>query len=58
MKFDVIKLDDEQGRKYINGIRFNVNEKDGRYRVYIGDKLFGICTVNNGVIKSEKKVGN
>lgn len=57
-RFKVIKLGSEEGKKYINGIRFNVSMEDGTYRVYIEDKLYGICTVDNGVIKSEKRVGN
>ena len=56
LKYEIINLDEEQGKKYINGIRFNVKANDGRYRVYICGNLFGVCIVDNGVIKSEKRV--
>lgn len=55
-RFNILNLDSEQGRKYINGIRFSVDATDERYRVYIEDKLYGVCVVDGGVIKSEKRI--
>lgn len=55
-RFDIISLNDEEGRKYINGIRLRTERKDGLYRVYIGGRLYGVCRVNENVIRSEKRI--
>lgn len=55
-RFDIISLNDEEGRKYINGIRLCTERKDGLYRVYIGGRLYGVCRVNENVIRSEKRI--
>lgn len=55
-KFDIISLNEEEGKKYINGIRLGTERKDGLYRVYIDEKLYGICRVNENVIRSEKRI--
>lgn len=55
-RFDIISLNDEDGRKYINGIRLCTERKDGLYRVYIGGRLYGVCRVNENVIRSEKRI--
>ena len=57
-RFEIIRLNDEQGKKYVNGVRFKVELKDGRYRVYIDDKLYGVCVVCDEVLRCEKRVGN
>lgn len=55
-KFNIISLNEEEGKKYINGIRLGTERKDGLYRVYIDGKLYGICRVNENVIRSEKRI--
>lgn len=55
-KFGIIELNDEDGRRYINGIRLSTNKPDGMYRVYIGGSLYGVCKVRDNVIRSEKRI--
>lgn len=55
-KFEIIRLNEEDERRYINGIRLKADKPDGRYRVYIGEKLYGICNLKEGEIKSEKRI--
>lgn len=55
-KFAIIELNDEDGRRYINGIRLNTDKSDGMYRVYIGGSLYGVCKVRDNVIRSEKRI--
>lgn len=55
-RFDVISLSEEDGRKYINGIKLSTERKDGLYRVYIDGRLYGVCRVNEKVIRSEKRI--
>ena len=55
-KFSVIELNEEDGRRYINGIRLSTNKPDGMYRVYIGGSLYGVCKVRDNVIRSEKRI--
>lgn len=55
-KFSVIELNDEEGRKYINGIKLKTDMPDGMYRVYIEGKLYGVCKVRDNVIRSEKRI--
>ena len=55
-KSSVIALSEEDGRRYINGIRLSTNKPDGMYRVYIGGSLYGVCKVRDNVIRSEKRI--
>ena len=55
-KFSVIELNDEEGRKYINGIKLKTDMPDGMYRIYIEGKLYGVCKVRDNVIRSEKRI--
>ena len=56
-KFPIIKLDDEEAIKYINGVKINKTElEDGLYRIYIEGKFYGICKIESGILKSEKKI--
>jgi len=56
-RFPIIELDDEEAKKYINGVRLKKEElNDGMYRVYIDKKLYGICTINGGIVKNSKKI--
>lgn len=55
-KFAIIELNDEDGRRYINGIRLSTDKSDGMYRVYIGGSLYGVCKVRDNVIRSEKRI--
>lgn len=56
-KFSIIKLEEEEGKKYINGIKLEKRDfNDGLYRIYIENKMYGICKIENGILKSEKKI--
>ncbi len=55
-KFSIIELNEEDGRKYINGIKLKTNMPDGMYRIYIEGKLYGVCRVRDNVIRSEKRI--
>lgn len=55
-KFSIIELNEEDGRKYINGIKLKTNMPDGMYRIYIERKLYGVCRVRDNVIRSEKRI--
>ena len=56
-KFPIIELDEKEEKQYINGIKLKKDgKKDGLYRVYIGGKLYGICTISNEIIKPCKKI--
>lgn len=56
-KFSIIKLNEEEGKKYINGIKLEKRDfTDGLYRVYIENKMYGICKIEQGILKSEKKI--
>lgn len=55
-KFSIIELNDEEGRRYINGIKLKTDMPDGMYRVYIEGKLYGVCKVRDNVIRSEKRI--
>jgi len=57
--FPIINLSDEETIKYINGVKIEKQElKNGKYRVYVDKKLYGICNVEKGIVKSEKKIAN
>lgn len=55
-KFSIIELNEEDGRKYINGIKLKTNMPDGMYRICIEGKLYGVCRVRDNVIRSEKRI--
>jgi tRNA pseudouridine55 synthase len=55
-KFPIIYLEAEEAKKYVNGIKFPINKEDGMYRVYIENSLYGIAKVEDGNIKSEKRI--
>ena len=55
-KFSVIELNEEDGRRYINGIKLKTYMPDGMYRIYIEGKLYGVCKVRDNVIRSEKRI--
>ena len=55
-KFGIIELNDEDGRKYINGIKLRTDRSNGMYRVYIDGKLYGVCRVMDNVVRSEKRI--
>jgi tRNA pseudouridine55 synthase len=49
-----INLDDEEYLKYKNGVRINLAENDGQYRVKKGGVFIGIGSVNNHEMKAVK----
>lgn len=55
-KFPIINLGEVEAKQYINGIKIFSNKTNGKYRVYINNTLYGICKVDNGVMKSDKKI--
>lgn len=55
-KFSIIELNEEDGRRYINGIKLKTDMPDGMYRLYIEGKLYGVCRVRDNVIRSEKRI--
>ena len=56
-KFEIIDLDEKEAKQYMNGIKIKKEGlKDGLYRVHIGGKLYGICTISNEIIKPCKKI--
>lgn len=56
-RFPIINLDEEEASRYMNGVKITRKDSDdGKYRVYIDDKLYGLCIVNNGIISSYKKI--
>ena len=56
-RFPIIELDEKESIKYINGVKFEKKGlEDGKYRVYIKGKLYGICVISKEVIKHCKKI--
>ena len=55
-KFPIIYLEGEEAKKYINGIKLSINKEDGKYRIYIENSLYGVANVEDGKLKSEKKI--
>lgn len=55
-KFSIIELNEEDGRKYINGIKLKTDKPNGMYRVYIDGNLYGVCRVMDNVVRSEKRI--
>jgi tRNA U55 pseudouridine synthase TruB len=49
-----VNLEDEDYRKYRNGVRINVNEDDGNYRVKTNGIFIGIGSVINHEMKAVK----
>ena len=55
-EFEDIFLYGKEADDYLNGIRFNVDYKDGKYKIYLNNEFYGIAKVENGILKSEKKI--
>lgn len=56
-KYPIIELDESEARQYINGIKLHKKGlKNGRYRVYIDKKFYGICKIEENILKSEKRI--
>jgi len=55
-RFDKLVLTEEQSRFYRNGVQFEIERADGKYRVYLDDGFYGICLVKDGLVKCEKKI--
>lgn len=55
-KFPIISLEGVDAEKYINGVKIFSDKIDGKYRMYINNTLYGVCKVENNVIKSDKKI--
>lgn len=58
-KFPVIELYGKDAEKYKNGVKiFKPEFPDGKFRIYIDKKIYGIGICERGIIKSEKKLTN
>ena len=55
-EFEDIRLYGDDSIKYQNGIRLSVNFVNGRYKIYLDDVFYGIAKVENGILKSEKRI--
>lgn len=56
-KFPVVELTESEAKMYVNGVRFaKKGFANGRYRVYIDKKLYGICEIFDDTLKSIKKI--
>ena len=56
-RFPIVRLDSEEAYKYMNGVNIEKKElSDGKYRVYIDNKLYGLCTINGRIVKNSKKI--
>lgn len=56
-KFPIFQPIGKDAEKYVNGINLtNYSLNDGLYRIYIENKLYGICKVDNGTVKHAKKI--
>ena len=56
-KFPVLELNTSESVKYMNGVKLKKEElEDGMYRVYIEGNLYGICVINNGIVKNGKRI--
>lgn len=53
-KYEAIYLENDEAKKYINGVKFNIDKNDGLYRVYLDDKFYGIGKVEKETLKPEK----
>jgi len=57
-KYEAIYLENDEAKKYINGVKFNIDKNDGLYRIYLNNKFYGIGKVEKGILKSEKCLVN
>jgi len=55
-EFEAIYLYGDEAKKYENGIRFSKDLSDGKYKIYLDDVFYGIERVENGILKSEKRI--
>jgi len=56
MRFEKLELNADESRLYRNGVPIKTEVQNGRYRVYLDGVFYGICLVESGIIKSEKKI--
>lgn len=54
--FDEVRLSERESLLYRNGVHLDTNLSDGKYRVYLDDTFYGICVVESGKIRSEKRI--
>ena len=55
-EFEDIRLYGDDSIKYQNGLRFSMNLNNGKYKIYLDDAFYGIAKVENGILKSEKRI--
>lgn len=55
-KFPVINLENEEVKKYLNGIKINIDKKEGKYRIYLNSEFYGVGSIQNNILKSEKRI--
>jgi tRNA pseudouridine55 synthase len=55
-QFPIINLENEDASKYLNGVRININKEDSKYRIYLNNKFYGVGSVKNNILKSEKRI--
>lgn len=53
-KYEAIYLLQDNAKKYINGIKIEINKNDGIYRIYLNNDFYGLGKIYNGILKSEK----
>lgn len=54
--FVEVRLNERESLLYRNGVHLDTNLSDGKYRVYLDDIFYGICVVESGKIRSEKRI--
>jgi tRNA pseudouridine55 synthase len=52
--YQAIYLENDEGKKYMNGVKIKTEENDGLYRIYLDNNFFGIGKIEKGILKSEK----
>lgn len=53
-KYEAIYLENDDAKKYVNGVKFNIDKNDGLYRIYLDNKFYGIGKVEKRILKSDK----
>ena len=53
-KYLEIYLENEEAKKYKNGVKLQIEKEDGIYRVWLDNEFYGLGKVKNNVLKSEK----
>lgn len=53
-KYEAIYLQQDNAKKYINGVKIEINKNDGIYRIYLNNDFYGLGKIHNGILKSEK----